>query len=296
MLRWTLILLFMFLKAGFIVAIFMHMNWERLALKLAILVPPLVPPDPHRPDGGRRRLHVPHALGVLHQARQHHGTCARRELDCALTAHNRPPNCGCIRVPGQAVPYNAAHRIRTRSATGCRARSLTDETRGWIVPIGGAENKENDPRILQRFVDVSGGENADIVVIPTASRRTKPVIDTNRCSATWVRARLRHGFRHAARLPGAQAARAARTGERHLLHRRQPAAADDAARRHAGGQADTGPQRARRHGGRDERGCEHPLRAHDRLRRRRLVRDLGQRAARAGARAHQPLRDRPAFP
>jgi caa(3)-type oxidase subunit IV len=41
MLRWTLILLFMFLKAGFIVAVFMHMKWERLALKLAILVPPL---------------------------------------------------------------------------------------------------------------------------------------------------------------------------------------------------------------------------------------------------------------
>ena len=41
LLRWGLILLFMFLKAGFIVAIFMHMSWERLALKLAILVPPL---------------------------------------------------------------------------------------------------------------------------------------------------------------------------------------------------------------------------------------------------------------
>ena len=41
LLRWGLILLFMFLKAGFIVAIFMHMNWERLALKLVILVPPL---------------------------------------------------------------------------------------------------------------------------------------------------------------------------------------------------------------------------------------------------------------
>lgn len=40
-LRWTLILIFMVLKAGFIVAIFMHMAWERLALKLAILVPPL---------------------------------------------------------------------------------------------------------------------------------------------------------------------------------------------------------------------------------------------------------------
>ena len=44
------------------------------------------------------------------------------------------------------------------------------ETRGWIVPIGGAENKENDRRILARFVAVSGGKDADIVVIPTASR------------------------------------------------------------------------------------------------------------------------------
>ncbi len=43
-------------------------------------------------------------------------------------------------------------------------------TRGWIVPIGGAENKENDRRILERFVAVSGGEAADVVVIPTASR------------------------------------------------------------------------------------------------------------------------------
>jgi len=43
-------------------------------------------------------------------------------------------------------------------------------TRGWIIPIGGAENKENDPRILERFVRCSGGNDADIVVIPTASR------------------------------------------------------------------------------------------------------------------------------
>jgi cytochrome c oxidase subunit IV len=40
-LRWVLILTFMFLKAGLIVAIFMHMAWERLALVYAILVPPL---------------------------------------------------------------------------------------------------------------------------------------------------------------------------------------------------------------------------------------------------------------
>jgi len=39
-LRWFLILLFMIVKAGLIVAIFMHMAWERLALTYAILVPP----------------------------------------------------------------------------------------------------------------------------------------------------------------------------------------------------------------------------------------------------------------
>lgn len=41
-LRWSLIVLFMLLKAGFIVAIFMHMFWERMAIVAAILVPPLV--------------------------------------------------------------------------------------------------------------------------------------------------------------------------------------------------------------------------------------------------------------
>jgi caa(3)-type oxidase subunit IV len=40
--RWGLILLFMLLKAGFIVAVFMHMKWERLALIWAILGPPIV--------------------------------------------------------------------------------------------------------------------------------------------------------------------------------------------------------------------------------------------------------------
>ena len=40
--RWGLILTFMLLKAGFIVAIFMHMKWERLALIWAILGPPVV--------------------------------------------------------------------------------------------------------------------------------------------------------------------------------------------------------------------------------------------------------------
>lgn len=41
LLRWSLIITFMFLKAGLIVAVFMHMVWERLALIYAILIPPL---------------------------------------------------------------------------------------------------------------------------------------------------------------------------------------------------------------------------------------------------------------
>ena len=40
-LRWGLIILFMLTKAGLIVAVFMHMAWERLALVVAILLPPL---------------------------------------------------------------------------------------------------------------------------------------------------------------------------------------------------------------------------------------------------------------
>ncbi len=43
-------------------------------------------------------------------------------------------------------------------------------TRGWIVPVGGAEEKEQDAIILRRFVEVSGGEEARIAIIPTASR------------------------------------------------------------------------------------------------------------------------------
>ena len=52
----------------------------------------------------------------------------------------------------------------------CPSKVAEGATRGWIVPIGGAENKENDRRILRRFVEASGGEDADIVVIPTASK------------------------------------------------------------------------------------------------------------------------------
>ena len=41
-LRWSLIIAFMLAKAGLIIAIFMHMIWERLAFICAILGPPLL--------------------------------------------------------------------------------------------------------------------------------------------------------------------------------------------------------------------------------------------------------------
>jgi cytochrome c oxidase subunit IV len=41
LLRWSLIVVLMLLKAGLIVAVFMHMAWERMALICAILLPPI---------------------------------------------------------------------------------------------------------------------------------------------------------------------------------------------------------------------------------------------------------------
>ena len=41
--------------------------------------------------------------------------------------------------------------------------------RGYIIPIGGAEEKFHNPEILDRFVDVCGGKEARIGIIPTAS-------------------------------------------------------------------------------------------------------------------------------
>lgn len=41
--------------------------------------------------------------------------------------------------------------------------------RGFIVPIGGAENKLHNPEILARFLEICGGESARIAIIPTAS-------------------------------------------------------------------------------------------------------------------------------
>jgi cyanophycinase len=41
--------------------------------------------------------------------------------------------------------------------------------RGFIIPIGGAEEKLHNPEILDRFVGICGGKKARIAIIPTAS-------------------------------------------------------------------------------------------------------------------------------
>jgi cyanophycinase len=50
------------------------------------------------------------------------------------------------------------------------ARVEPNAKRGWIVPVGGAEDKEGRAEILRRFLSASGGEHSRIAVIPTASQ------------------------------------------------------------------------------------------------------------------------------
>jgi cyanophycinase len=50
------------------------------------------------------------------------------------------------------------------------ALNVSNNERGYIIPIGGAEGKKaKKPSILNRFVDLCGGSDARIMVIPTAS-------------------------------------------------------------------------------------------------------------------------------
>ncbi|WP_430428691.1 cyanophycinase [Parasphingorhabdus sp.] len=52
----------------------------------------------------------------------------------------------------------------------CPAAVNQGDQRGYIIPIGGGEDKDLHPTILRRFVELAGGKNANIVVFPTASR------------------------------------------------------------------------------------------------------------------------------
>ena len=47
---------------------------------------------------------------------------------------------------------------------------INGQKRGYVIPIGGAEDKVDNPEILQKFVELAGGKDAVISIIPTASQ------------------------------------------------------------------------------------------------------------------------------
>lgn len=49
------------------------------------------------------------------------------------------------------------------------ADTVEGTDRGYIIPIGGAEEKFRNPEILDRFVELCGGKGARVGIIPTAS-------------------------------------------------------------------------------------------------------------------------------
>jgi cyanophycinase len=51
----------------------------------------------------------------------------------------------------------------------CASKVAEGKQRGWMIPIGGAEEKDGSTQILSRFIELAGGDDADIVIIPTAS-------------------------------------------------------------------------------------------------------------------------------
>ncbi|MFT5001322.1 MAG: cyanophycinase, partial [Planctomycetota bacterium] len=52
----------------------------------------------------------------------------------------------------------------------CPAKTDKNVQRGWIIPIGGGDRKVRSSTILQRLVELSGGDDARMVIIPTASQ------------------------------------------------------------------------------------------------------------------------------
>jgi cyanophycinase len=50
------------------------------------------------------------------------------------------------------------------------AKTNQSDQRGWIIPIGGGDKKVRSSTILQRLVELSGGTDARMVIIPTASQ------------------------------------------------------------------------------------------------------------------------------
>lgn len=74
------------------------------------------------------------------------------------------------------------------------AQKAANCERGYVVPIGGGEEKLDDPEILDRFVEICGGKSCRISIIPTASE----LPDTGRNYEKLFR---KLGVRHAQVLP-----------------------------------------------------------------------------------------------
>ena len=74
-----------------------------------------------------------------------------------------------------------------------------NENRGYIIPIGGAEDKLHDADILERFIAECGGAKSRIAIIPTASE----LEDTGR---TYEKLFRKFGIQHAEVLPLAERA------------------------------------------------------------------------------------------
>ncbi|CUK16823.1 MULTISPECIES: cyanophycinase [Ruegeria] len=62
----------------------------------------------------------------------------------------------------------------------CPAPVDAETPRGFIIPIGGGEDRVKEMQIHRKFVELSGGADADIVVIPTASMLEETGPDYNR--------------------------------------------------------------------------------------------------------------------
>lgn len=62
----------------------------------------------------------------------------------------------------------------------CPAKRTQTELRGFLIPIGGGEDRSREGQIHRRFVELAGGRHADIVVIPTASQMESTGADYNR--------------------------------------------------------------------------------------------------------------------
>ena len=70
-------------KAGLIIAVFMHMAWERLALSYAILVPPVLVLIFVVDHGVRGRLHLLHPHGILRRGPLGARTCRALMRRCS---------------------------------------------------------------------------------------------------------------------------------------------------------------------------------------------------------------------